>query len=58
LAGSIRMMVVGASVPASAAPGNGSTFTVCCDEDLRFPASSARWRSCWTAKRTPSRFFL
>src|SRR6185503_16359930 len=49
----MRMMVVEA--PSAAAPPC-STFTVCCDEDLRFPASIARWRSCCTAKSSESRW--
>jgi hypothetical protein len=47
----MRMMVV--VVPSLAAPPC-STFTVCCDEDLRFPASIARERSCCTAKSSES----
>jgi hypothetical protein len=42
----MRMMVV--CVPSLC--GCCSDFTVCCDDDLRFPLSAARWRSCWTAK--------
>jgi hypothetical protein len=47
------MMVV--VVPSGAVPPC-STFTVCCEEDLRFPASIARVRSCCTAKRSESRW--
>jgi hypothetical protein len=47
----MRMMVV--VVPSVAAPPC-STFTVCCEDDLRFPASIARERSCWTAKSSES----
>jgi len=47
----MRMMVV--EVPSAAAPPC-STFTVCWDEDLRFPDSIARCRSCCTAKSSDS----
>jgi hypothetical protein len=49
----MRMMVV--ELPSDAVPPC-STFTVCCDEDLRLPASIARERSCWTAKSSESRW--
>jgi hypothetical protein len=49
----MRMMVV--ELPSGALPPC-STFTVCCDEDLRFPASIARERSCCTAKSSESRW--
>jgi hypothetical protein len=47
------MMVVASPEPSLLA-GAGSTFTVCCEEDLRFPASIARARICCTAKNTES----
>jgi hypothetical protein len=50
----MRMIVV--VVEGSPPAGACSTFTVCCDEDLRFPASIARARSCCTAKSTESRW--
>jgi len=51
----MRMMVV---VVPSAAGALVSVFTVCCDDDLRFPASIARCLSCCTAKSTESRWVL
>jgi hypothetical protein len=48
------MMVVVADP--SPLAGACSTFTVCCEEDFRLPASIARARSCCTAKSRESRW--